>query len=259
MRLRLPVLVLASLLAAVASAEPLDSTAFEARVTAAPAPATLTLADGRTVLVDGLIFPVPEDDGDAAAADRAAAAAHAAVLAAIVGRGAAIHPLRAGADRWGRLPADVFRAGDDAWLQGLLLAEGHARVEACPRGDGARLERLRGAEAMARAARVGLWALRPYWVRQADRPMQPKGFAVVEGRVLATGGGGRMRYLNFAQDWREDFTLRAERAVERGLERAGIGFVSLVGERVRARGWMIYRNGPMLHISCPQQIEAIPE
>jgi len=259
MRLRLPVSVLAIFCAAAATAETLESPVFEARVAAAPTPAVLALADGRAVLVDGLLFPAPEDDGDAAAADRAAAAAHAAVLAAIVGRGASIEPLREGADRWGRLPADVFRAGDGAWLQGLLLAEGHARVEACPRGDAARLDRLRGAETIARAARRGLWALPAYRVRQADRRIWASGFAVVEGRVFATGGGGRMRYLNFAQDWRKDFTLRAERAVERGLDRAGIGFASLVGRRVRARGWMIYRNGPMLHISCPQQIEAMPE
>ena len=89
--------------------------------------------------------------------------------------------------------------------------------------------------------------------------MRPAGFQVVEGLALATGGGGMMRYLNFDKDWRKDFTLRAERRFAARLEALGLGFESLVGRKVRARGWLNYRNGPMLHISCARQVEAISE
>ncbi len=251
MRCGLPVIAL-TLWASLAAAEPL-------RVVAAPDAVTLTLADGRTITLDGLLAPSPHDDGDAPGADRAAAAAHAALLQAAVGREATLIPLLDAPDRWGRTPADVIRADDGAWLQGLLLAEGHARIEACPRGDDARLARLRRAEAGARNAGRGLWALGVYRARRADRPMRPSGFAVVEGIAVASGGGSKMRYLNFAEDWRKDFSLRADRATSRRLAKAGLDFDSLIGRKLHARGWLIYRNGPMLDIDCPQQIEASPE
>lgn len=218
---------------------------------------SLTLQDGRTARLDGLIAPDPDDDGDGTDADRAAAAARAALLTAVGGRAVRLAPLLEAPDRWGRLPADIHRARDDLWLQGFLLSEGHARIEACPRGDAGRLKRLRQAEAEARRARRGLWALGLYRPRLADRRMRPEGFALVEGRAVATGGGRQMRYLNFAQDWRQDFTLRAARPLRRRLDKAGLGFDALVGRNVRARGWLHYRNGPMITLSCPQQIEAI--
>lgn len=254
MRFRL-VIAAISVLSGLVLAQPAAATA--ARVVAAPDATTLMLADGRAVLLDGLLAPDPADDGAAALSDRAAADAHAALLQAAVGRTVTLTPLLADPDRWGRLPADVAREDDGAWLQGLLLAAGHARLEACPRGDADRLARLRAAEASARAARRGLWALKPYWVRRADRPMRPAGFAVVEGLVLATGGGRKRRYLNFAEDWRKDFSLSADRRTLRRLAAAGLDFDRLTGRNIRARGWLVYRNGPMLTITCPQQIETL--
>lgn len=243
-------MTLATLLfAGAAQAEP------TAAIVGVPDGVTLTLQDGRSVLLDGLIAPAPGDDGDGVAADKAAAAAHAALLAIAGGARATLAPLLEGPDRWGRIPADVTIASGP-WLQGHLLRQGHARIAACPRGDGDRLDRLRVAEAEARRARRGLWALKTYWPRRADRRMRPEGFALVEGVAVATGGGARMRYLNFAQDWRNDFTLRADRSVRRRLEAAGLDFERLVGRNVLARGWLHYRNGPMITLSCPQQIEA---
>lgn len=228
-----------------------------AAVVGAPDARTLALQDGRTLLLDGLLPPAAADDGDGDAADRAAAAAHAALLEAIVGRKARLVPLLDGPDRWGRLVADVERSADGLWLQGFLLGEGHARIEACPRGDAERLARLRAAEASARQARRGLWALGLYRPRQAERPMRPSGFALVEGRAVATGGGRTLRYLNFDKDWRKDFTLSADRTTQRRLAKAGLDFESLVGRNLRARGWLNYRNGPMITLACPQQIEAL--
>lgn len=249
MRFRLPGLALALIWAHAAAAD--------VRVVAAPDAVTLALADGRTALLDGLLPPTPGDAGDAEAADQIAAAAHATLLEAIVGRTARLAPLLPDLDRWGRLPADVTRVEDGLWLQGHLLAEGLARLDVCPRGDPDRLARLRLAETAARQARRGLWRLWAYRPRAADKPMRPDGFAVVEGRPVATGGGAKMRYLNFAKEWRNDFTLRADRRTARRLAKAGLDFETLVGRRVRARGWLGYRNGPMLHIACPQQIEAL--
>ncbi len=248
MRIGLPVLAI-FLAARAAAADPVV-------IVAVSSAETLELADGRRLRLDGMIAPNPADDGDARAADAAADAARAALQAAILGRKATFKPLTQAPDRWGAIPADVERLADGAWLQGLMLGDGHGRVEACPRGGAERLRRLKLAEDEARAARRGLWALPHYRVMNAERPMPARGFAIVEGVAAATGGGGKMRYLNFAANWRDDFTLQAVRAVERRLQRDALGFDGLVGRRVRVRGWVFYNNGPTIEIACSQQIEA---
>lgn len=229
------------------------------RIVDAPTATTLRIADGRTLLLDGLLTPSADDDGDAPDADRAVAAAKAFLLREAVGRTATLARLIDGQDRWGRIPTDVRLTGDAVWLQTRMLAAGHARVDACPRGDPARLARLRAAEAEARDARRGLWALKTYWPR-TPRPRLGAGvFVTVEGVPVAAGGGRRQRYLNFGADWRQDFTLAAPREVLRDLRNAELEFDTLVGRNLRMRGWLIYWNGPMIRIACPQQIEVLVE
>lgn len=229
------------------------------RIVDAPTATTLRIADGRTLLLDGLLTPSADDDGDAPDADRAMAAARAFLLRETVGKTAVLERFIDGEDRWGRIPADVRLAGDEVWLQIRMLAEVHARIDACPRGDAARLDRLRAAEAEARDARRGLWALKTYWPR-TPRPRLDAGvFVTVEGVAVAAGGGRRQRYLNFGADWRQDFTLAAPREVLRALRDAELEFDALVGRNLRMRGWLIYWNGPMIRIACPQQIEVMAE
>lgn len=241
-----------------------------AKVADAPNGTTLRLDDGRLVILDGILPPGPADDDDKLAADRLAAASKAFLLNAAVGRAITFQPLLGdGAapleDRWGRIPADVALAadgggdGDGAWLQGRMLAEGLARVDACPRGDGDRLARLRAAEASARAARRGVWALAAYWPRSPRTQLKTGIFVTVEGAPVAAGGGRRQRYLNFGADWREDFTLAAPGPVLSDLDAAGLGFDGLVGRNLRMRGWLTYWNGPLIRIACPQQIEVLSE
>ncbi|MGZ0187355.1 MAG: thermonuclease family protein, partial [Alphaproteobacteria bacterium] len=203
-------------------------------ITDSPEPLTLTLSDGRLLLLDGLM--APEADGNAMSKSKAA------LITAAIDKQASISPLRDGPDRWGRIPADVTMLGEDDWLQGALLEAGYALVAACPRGDADRLARLRRAEAIAREARRGLWKLQPYWTHQANGPMRADGFAIVEGVAVDDGGSRNVRYLNFDKNWRNDFTLRAARRVESRLKRAGLEFKTLIGKPLRARGWLFYNN-----------------
>ena len=68
MRLSLAILLILFGLRFPAGAEPL-------RVSAAEDAVTLRMADGRIVLLDGLLAPNPDDDGGRSAADKIAAAA----------------------------------------------------------------------------------------------------------------------------------------------------------------------------------------
>lgn len=82
---------------------------------------------------------------------------------------------------------------------------------------------------------------------------------LVEGTAVESGGGRSVRYLNFAKDWRQDFTLRATRASVRQLEKAGLGFDAILEWKLLVRGWLVWRNRPTLDITCPQQIEALDQ
>ncbi len=217
---------------------------------------TLRLEDGRGLLLDGLLPPDAADDDRGAGVDRAANAAVRALQTAAVGEPVAILNLLDAPDRWGRIAADARRIRDGVWLQALMLRQGHARIEACPRGDAERLAGLRAAERAARQANRGLWALDAYRVLDAGPRLRARAFAIVSGRPVATGGGRRVRYLNFDTNWRQDFTIRADRSAVRRLEKSGIDFEALPGRNLEARGWLFYSNGPMLEITCPQQIEA---
>ncbi len=62
-------------------------------------------------------------------------------------------------------------------------------------------------------------------------------------------------YLNFEENWREDFTVFIPK---RDLRRFGgkeheLGL--LEGRIIRVRGWLKLRNGPMIDVSHPEQIE----
>ena len=77
---------------------------------------------------------------------------------------------------------------------------------------------------------------------------------------MAAIGEGRIRiYLNFARDWRRDFTLSIDRKNEAAFAAAGIDLRALAGKRVRVRGTLIWRNGPMIEADHPEQIELLPD
>jgi micrococcal nuclease len=66
-------------------------------------------------------------------------------------------------------------------------------------------------------------------------------------------------YLNFAEDWRRDFTVSIERKNADAFAAAGIDLKGLAGKTIRARGWLQWRNGPMIEATHPEQIELVPD
>jgi len=66
-------------------------------------------------------------------------------------------------------------------------------------------------------------------------------------------------YLNFAEDWRRDFTIMVERKDAKVLQEAGLDVKALAGKRLRVRGWIQWRNGPMIRVTHVEQIELLTE
>ncbi|MCW5729237.1 MAG: thermonuclease family protein [Alphaproteobacteria bacterium] len=160
-------------------------------------------------------------------------------------------------DRHGRLLAHLVTA-EGRWLQGAMLEGGMARVYTFPDNRSAAREML-ALEAAARAARLGIWRLDHYRVRQHGEVAQLiDTFQLVEGRVLRADQVRDHLYLNFGADWRDDFTIRIARRNLRLFQQAGEDPAKFAGRTVRVRGWLRRLNGPMIEVTHPEQIEALP-
>lgn len=166
-------------------------------------------------------------------------------------------------DRHGYVLAQVFAVEGQhrLWLQGELVASGLARVYSLPDNRACTPELL-AREDEARGKRLGLWSSSVYRIEDArdlkrlDRLIHS--YQLVEGIVLNVGKGSGRVYLNFASDWRSDFTISIERKDVATFASAGLDPQTLAGKRVRVRGWLAWRNGPMIEATHPEQIELLP-
>jgi endonuclease YncB( thermonuclease family) len=223
---------------------------------------TLKLEDGRTVRLIGAKAPQPplgwrgDDPWPFVEETREA-------LAKLAG-GARVE-LRYGetrSDRYGHALAQVFvvKGEHRLWLQEALVARGLARVYSFA-DNRACAEELLAREREARGKRLGLWRSSAYRIQDAT-DLERLGrlihsYQLVEGTVVAVGEGRGRLYLNFAEDWRRDFTVSVERKQVRPFADAGIDLKELAGKRVRARGWLAWWNGPMIEATHPEQLEVL--
>ncbi len=224
---------------------------------------TLKLTDGRTVRLIGAKAPMPplgwRGDDPWPLVDEAKQA----LSALATGKAVELRFGGARTDRHGYVLAQVFVVGgaDRLWLQEALLAQGLARVYSFP-DNRACVGELLAREREARAKRLGLWASYAYRIEQAlDVKRLGRlihSYQLVEGTVASVGEGGGRVYLNFAPDWRSDFTISVERKDVSAFAAAGIDLNTLAGTRLRARGFLAWRNGPMIEASHPEQIELLP-
>lgn len=160
-------------------------------------------------------------------------------------------------DRWGRLLAHVY-AGK-TWLQREMLLRGLARVYTFS-DNRAHAEALYAAERKARSAGRGIWALNWYRIRPAEHADSDIGtFQLVEGNVMGTAIVRGRAYLNFGADWRTDFTVSVSPKYMKLFRAARIDIISLRERRIRVRGWLVRRNGAMISVTHPEQIEILTE
>lgn len=160
-------------------------------------------------------------------------------------------------DRWGRLLAHVYIG--ETWLQREMLKMGMARVYTFA-DNRAGAAALYEAERSARAAEAGIWALDWYRIRlPADLADVIGTFQVVEGTPLSTAVVRGQGFVNFGEDWRTDFTISIARSKMKLFRAVGAKMDRYKGRRLRVRGWLVRRNGPMIAVTHPEQIEVLDE
>ena len=159
-------------------------------------------------------------------------------------------------DRWNRALAHL-RDEAGRWLQGEMLRRGLARVYSF-RDNRAKVSEMLVLERAARAARRGIWAHPFYAVRTAlETPRFIDSFQIIEGRVASASIVKRRAYVNFGDDWREDFTVTVAPRDMSVFRAAGFDIEVLSGQRVRVRGWLKDFNGPQIEATHPEQIEVL--
>lgn len=223
---------------------------------------TLALDDGSQVRLIGALAPRALDTGADEGTWPLAEAAKSALEELSLGRSVELGFAGRRTDRYGRMMAQVFVRTDDKrlWLQGEMLRQGHARAYALP-GSSDCLDDLVAAEKQAREARLGLWGHASYQIRPANRHWELLRFRstyqLVEGEVLATADVRGRIYLNFGEDWRQDFTITVQPSNRRQFAEAGMDLLALKSRRVLVRGWIERRGGPLIEVYHPAQLEIL--
>ena len=165
-----------------------------------------------------------------------------------------------GRDRYRRIAADVYLQpdkGDKIWLQGELLKTGAVFVYP-PTGSEPHLADLLKFEREARQAKRGLWNDPAYADKPAAKPTMGYGhFAFVSGKVVKAERIKNMVYLNFGEDWHDDFTIAIAAHDLQVFRDAAIDPLTYEGKTIRVRGWIKRNFGPMITVTHPAQIELL--
>jgi endonuclease YncB( thermonuclease family) len=223
---------------------------------------TLKLADGRIVRLIGAKAPMPPlgfrgDDPWPMVEE-----AKAALTRLAAGQDVELRYGGTKTDRHGYALAQVFIVDGKKmiWLQQEMVAEGLARVYSFS-DNRACVKELLASESEARGKGLGVWGSPAYRIEDADNvdglDRLTQTYQLVEGKVLSVGEGGGRVYLNFARDWKRDFTVSIARKDVIVFDAAGLDLEMLAGKRIRVRGWLIWRNGPMIEATHPEQIELV--
>ncbi len=218
---------------------------------------TLTLDNGETVRLVGVQAPKLPLDRPHFAKWPLADEARAALIELSKDQPVRLSYGGARRDRYNRLLAHLHRATDDRWLQGEMLSLGMARVYTFSDNRALAGEML-ALEQAARAARRGIWADEFYQVRQVEE-LEPliDSFQLVEGKILNSAKLRDYIFLNFGTDYRTDFTVAIARRQWRNFTAEEIDPAQWRGQRVRVSGWLDKRNGPVIEITHPEQIERL--
>jgi micrococcal nuclease len=215
---------------------------------------TLVLDDGREVRLIGALAPKAIEVGAQAGTWPPESAAHEALTALVLAKTITLKFATEQTDRYGRLLAQVFVHEGEArrWVQAALIADGHARLYAL-KDQRACLADLAAAEDAARTQSFGLWAHAAYAVRDSRRVRDlirlAGSFQIVEGTIVSAAEGREAVYLNFGRSRQWDFTVEIKPGDRDMLGALGGDVKALEGRRVRVRGWIELRGGPMIDVT----------
>lgn len=178
------------------------------------------------------------------------------------------NPNQGRTNRMGHRMTHVTRADNDLWAQGALIAQGLARVRTTGDNHALAPEML----ALEKTARENipevaegepaspyLWREDKYAILNLEtvEHANRESFQIVEGKILKVASRNNVVFLNFGQNWRNDFTVSIPSDVRKDFSRAGANPLQWSGRYIRVRGWLDDYNGPHIEVDHPERIEFI--
>ena len=228
-------------------------------------PMTIKLKDGRMIALAGLDYP----DLDYYDPGELAVTAQKVLEDILTGKKVTIYQTPKSSqgrmNRMGHYIAHLERINDvgmnedvdAAWVQGLMLSLGLARVRTT-KYNRQMADQMLKLEKEARDLRVGLWKMDEYTVLTPELATKHIGsFQVVEGKIKSVSSHKNNLYINFGGDWRKDFTIGIGGATMRGFNRERIYPRNWNAKKVRVRGWIESYNGPFIEVNHPERIELL--
>ncbi|MBI3441760.1 MAG: thermonuclease family protein [Proteobacteria bacterium] len=155
------------------------------------------------------------------------------------------------ADRYG-IPLVYIVRKDGLWIQQELISKGLAwafNTESSPE----LISLLKQIETQARIKRRGFWSNPTYAVKTPDNVQNyTNSFQIVQGKILNVTAKQDYTYVNFGYDWRQDFTVSIKNNTRQLFNTDPQTWVN---KTVRIRGWVKDKNGPMIELTHPEQME----
>jgi endonuclease YncB( thermonuclease family) len=155
-------------------------------------------------------------------------------------------------DRYGNIVADVF-VGDNYYIQEQMVSQGLAAVYNKQTNDD-NFIKINQAENLARNEQLNIWQSNNMVVRNSDYIMQgDEGkFAIVSGTVKKVSVNKGVTYINFGDDWRNDFTVIVGKTNRRFLN----DLFPLTGKSLIVKGVLEKYNGYAIKINNYGQVVA---
>lgn len=162
-------------------------------------------------------------------------------------------------DRYNRLPAHIIvdPNGRATWLQARLLAEGQSILSG-QYDKSACMNSLIEFEDAARLSLTGHWKSSWLPMRATDvETLQNSAgeFSLVEGKVRSIGDRTKRLYLNFGQNWSQDFTVIVAKTGRNAFKGNWERFRHLADKKVRIRGMLEMNSGPLIRLVYEGQLE----
>ena len=228
-----------------------------AKVTEIINPLTVKLEDGRLVHLAGLDYPDLDfyDPGDISVA------AVEILTDFLKGKHVRLFQTRdkekGRVNRMGHHIAHLRRTDNNVWVQGLLLSLGAARVRTTFYNP-EMAEQMLALENIARKENSGLWEIDEFKILTPETAAEHLGsYQVVEGVVKKVSMQKSHLYLNFGNNWREDFTISIAKSDLRQFNKQQLNPQQWNNKTLRVRGWIESYNGPLIRVDHPEQIEIV--
>ncbi len=222
-------------------------------------PLTLKLDDGRFIQLAGLHFPDLDfyDSGDLSVTANKILADFLKDKKIIIYQTKSKDHGRI--NRMSHHIAQIARADNNVWVQGMLLSLGLAQVRTTKYNPDMAKQML-DLENKARTNKFGLWDMDKYKILSPTQAQNHIGsYQIVEGKVNNASMYKNKLYLNFGNNWREDFTVAISAFDLRAFTRKKIEPQKWNGKHIRVRGWIKSYNGAYMEIDHPERFEALFE